>query len=53
MIDGLKVHQVVSLLETFTGWDTNNKYVIKNSLGQQVYYAMEGIQQSIDRRIHL
>ncbi len=25
----------------FTGWDTNNKYVIRNSAGQQCYYAAE------------
>ncbi len=25
----------------FTGWETKNRYVLKNTLGQQVYYAME------------
>ena len=33
--------QVVELLEAFTGWDTNNKYAIKNSMGQQIFYAFE------------
>ena len=25
-----------------SGWETANKYQIKNSLGQQVYFAAEG-----------
>ena len=25
-----------------TGWETNNKYRVLNSLGQQVYFATEG-----------
>ncbi|XP_044741630.1 phospholipid scramblase 2 [Chrysoperla carnea] len=41
MIDQLLVHQKVELLEVFTGFETRNKFVIKNSLGQQVYYAVE------------
>ena len=40
-LDQLLVHQVVELLEAFTGWETDNKYVIKNSMGQQCYYAFE------------
>lgn len=40
-IDNLQVEQLVSLIEAFTGWDTNNKYVIKNNAGAQVYYAFE------------
>ena len=31
------------LLTAFTGWDTNNKYAIRNKSNQQVYYAMEVI----------
>lgn len=41
MIDGLLVHQKVELLEAFVGFETNNKYTIKNSVGQKVYYAVE------------
>ena len=41
MIDGLLVHQKVELLEAFVGFETNNKYTIKNSIGQKVYYAVE------------
>ena len=26
----------------FTGWDTNNKYAIRNAAGQQCFYAVEG-----------
>jgi len=40
-IDQLLVHQQVELLEAFTGWETSNKYAIKNSMGQQVYFAAE------------
>lgn len=41
MIDSLHVEQCVSLLEAFTGWETNNKYLIRNAQGLQVFYAME------------
>ncbi|CAH1781696.1 unnamed protein product, partial [Owenia fusiformis] len=41
MIDQLLVHQQVELLEAFTGFETNNKYEIKNSMGQRVYFAAE------------
>ena len=41
LIDNLQIEQNVSLLETITGWDTNNKYVIKNGNGEQMYYAFE------------
>lgn len=40
-IDQLIVKQQVELLEAFTGFETNNKYKITNSLGQQVYFAAE------------
>lgn len=40
-VDQLLVHQQVELLEAFTGFETNNKYEIKNSLGQRVYFAAE------------
>lgn len=35
-IDQLLVKQKVELLEAFTGFETNNKFTIKNSLGQKV-----------------
>ncbi|GFG29964.1 hypothetical protein Cfor_11749 [Coptotermes formosanus] len=41
LIDQLLVHQKVELLEAFTGFETQNKYTIKNSTGQKVYYAVE------------
>ncbi|XP_064642030.1 phospholipid scramblase 2-like isoform X2 [Lineus longissimus] len=40
-VDQLLVHQQVELLEAMTGWETKNKYQVKNSLGQQVYFAQE------------
>ncbi|KAK4886057.1 hypothetical protein RN001_002328 [Aquatica leii] len=41
MVDQLLVHQKVELLEVIIGFETQNKYSIKNSLGQKVYYAGE------------
>lgn len=40
-IDQLLVQQQIELLEVLTGFETNNKYLITNSLGQQVYFAAE------------
>ncbi|XP_007502135.1 phospholipid scramblase 1 [Monodelphis domestica] len=40
-IDQLLIHQQIELLEVLTGFETNNKYEIKNSLGQRVYFAAE------------
>lgn len=40
-IDQLLIKQQVELLEAFTGFETNNKYKILNSMGQQVYFATE------------
>uniref|UniRef100_A0A2M4AMB1 Phospholipid scramblase n=1 Tax=Anopheles triannulatus TaxID=58253 RepID=A0A2M4AMB1_9DIPT len=40
-IDQLLVHQKVELLEAFTGFETANKYTVKNTLGQKVYWAAE------------
>ncbi|KAJ8357129.1 hypothetical protein SKAU_G00199230 [Synaphobranchus kaupii] len=40
-IDQLLVHQKVELAEVILGWETNNKYDIKNSVGQQVFHAAE------------
>ncbi|XP_054731734.1 phospholipid scramblase 2-like isoform X4 [Anastrepha obliqua] len=41
MVDQLLVKQKVELLEAFTGFETNNKFSIKNALGQKVYFAVE------------
>ncbi|XP_036207106.1 phospholipid scramblase 1 isoform X3 [Myotis myotis] len=40
-IDQILIHQQVELLEVLTGFETNNKYEIKNSLGQRIYFAVE------------
>ncbi|KAJ1088411.1 hypothetical protein NDU88_001568 [Pleurodeles waltl] len=40
-IDQILVHQQVELLEVLIGFETNNKYEIKNALGQRVYFAAE------------
>lgn len=40
-LDQILVHQQVELFEVVTGIETNNKYAIKNSLGQQCYFAYE------------
>jgi hypothetical protein len=40
-VDQLLVHQQVELLEVLTGFETANKYRIRNTLGQQVYFAAE------------
>ncbi|XP_045527319.1 phospholipid scramblase 1 isoform X2 [Pieris brassicae] len=41
LIDQLLIHQKVELLEAFVGFETNNKYTVKNAMGQKVYYAVE------------
>lgn len=41
MVDQVLVKQKVELLEAFTGFETKNKYVICNNLGQKVYFAAE------------
>ncbi|XP_051482628.1 phospholipid scramblase 1 isoform X1 [Apus apus] len=40
-IDQILIHQQTELLEILTGFETNNKYEIKNTLGQRVYFAAE------------
>ncbi|KAG5286679.1 hypothetical protein AALO_G00017600 [Alosa alosa] len=40
-IDQLLVHQQMELMEVMMGFETNNKYLVKNSLGQQVFFAAE------------
>ncbi|XP_017543305.1 phospholipid scramblase 1 [Pygocentrus nattereri] len=60
-IDQILVHQKVELLEAIIGFETNNRYEIKNSLGQKIYSAKEqndcctrnccGPQRSFDLKI--
>lgn len=40
-IDELFVKQKVELLEAFIGFETNNKFTIKNSMGQKIFWASE------------
>ncbi|XP_050164429.1 phospholipid scramblase 1-like [Myiozetetes cayanensis] len=40
-IDQILIHQQIELLEILTGFETNNKYELKNALGQRVYFAAE------------
>ncbi|XP_074154491.1 phospholipid scramblase 1-like isoform X2 [Sminthopsis crassicaudata] len=40
-IDQLVIQQQVEILEALIGFETNNKYEIKNSLGQRIYFAVE------------
>ncbi|XP_074518333.1 phospholipid scramblase 2-like [Halichoeres trimaculatus] len=40
-VDQILIHQKVELLEAFIGFETNNQYEIKNSLGQKIYKAKE------------
>lgn len=40
-IDQVLIHQKIELLEAITGFETNNQYEVKNSLGQVIYLAEE------------
>ncbi|XP_066203926.1 phospholipid scramblase 2-like [Saccopteryx leptura] len=40
-VDKIQIHQQIDLLEVLIHIGTNNKYEIKNSLGQQIYVALE------------
>uniref|UniRef100_F7A786 Phospholipid scramblase n=2 Tax=Ciona intestinalis TaxID=7719 RepID=F7A786_CIOIN len=40
-LDQLLVHQKVELFEVLTNIETQNRFVVKNALGQQCYYAYE------------
>lgn len=42
-VDQLLVHQQVEMLEVLTGFETNEKYQVKNALGQLVYFAVKQI----------
>ena len=40
-VDQILVHQQVELWEIITGCQTANRYIVKNTLGQQIYFAAE------------
>lgn len=40
-VDQLIVQQQIDMIEMFTGWETSNRYVVKNIRGEPVYYAVE------------
>ncbi|XP_053165889.1 phospholipid scramblase 1-like isoform X3 [Hemicordylus capensis] len=40
-IDQILIHRQLELLEITTGFETCNKYELKNGLGQRVYFAVE------------
>ena len=40
-LDQLVIKQKVELMEMFTGFETNNKYELRNSMGQTCYKAAE------------
>jgi len=40
-IDQLLIHQQVDLFEVLTGWEVSNRYAVKNSVGQQVFFSAE------------
>lgn len=44
---GLSVHVIFCFLPAFTSFETNNKYEIKNSMGQRIYFAAEGTQTKL------
>ncbi|XP_077863565.1 phospholipid scramblase 1-like [Saccoglossus kowalevskii] len=40
-LEQIVVHQKVELLEVLTGYETINRYILKNQEGEQLYYAEE------------
>ena len=40
-LDEIFIQQRKEWLEIFTSWESNKKYVLKNSMGQQCFYAFE------------
>ena len=52
-VDQIGVHQIIEMFEELTGWGTHNRYAIKNSVGQQVYYAVEGCSRSPPLTSHI
>ncbi|KAL7982969.1 hypothetical protein Chor_013575, partial [Crotalus horridus] len=40
-VDQVLIHQKVELVEAFIGFEGNNKYEVRNSLGQHIFHAEE------------
>ncbi|XP_036377524.1 phospholipid scramblase 1 isoform X1 [Megalops cyprinoides] len=40
-VDQLLIKQKVELIEALVGFESNNKYEVRNSMGQNVFYAVE------------
>ncbi|XP_074158060.1 phospholipid scramblase 2-like [Sminthopsis crassicaudata] len=40
-IKTIRVHQQIELLEILTGFETNNRYEVKNDSGQMIYFVTE------------
>ncbi|KAA8580716.1 hypothetical protein FQN60_013674 [Etheostoma spectabile] len=40
-VDQLLIKQKVELVEALVGFESNNKYEVRNSMGQNVFYAVE------------
>lgn len=40
-LDQIMIKQETSFMEILTGWEVKNKFKLMNSMGQQVYYALE------------
>ena len=40
------------LFSVLTGWECRNKFRVTNSMGQQVYYALEGKNEKTDTHTH-
>ena len=48
-VDQLLAKQTVELLEMVTDWECQNRFSVKNSMGQQIYYAAEGNIMNVKR----
>ncbi|XP_065834356.1 phospholipid scramblase 1-like [Oscarella lobularis] len=40
-VDQLLIQQMIELIEVMTGFEMENRYIVKNTMGQQVYFAAE------------
>ncbi|XP_072427818.1 phospholipid scramblase 1-like [Chiloscyllium punctatum] len=40
-VDRLLIHQQLEIVEAVIGYETNNKYEVKNIIGQQIYFVTE------------
>lgn len=40
-LDQVLIQQIISLCELFSGWEVKNKYILKNSMGQEFLSAKE------------